>query len=206
MESILFWTLLITALGIVLLLLLLIASERELKRQRAESTWLREKLKPGAALGHPDDVPDGSREENRADSARIAALEEELRASQEATAGMQTELERLQNENAGLRHETSQYAIGSPPLGRQPQSTTAAPEADEPGDSASLHQPFENKRRWRVLFGTSAIALLLAGGAGLYFRAPARQLTSPAVELLMKTLFFVPLKAKRSLVRPSMFL
>ena len=114
METILVWTLVITAIAILLMLIMLIASERELKRKNAEVEAL---LSRHQATGVQDTVEcistEQPAEKHKVRDTEITALNRRMQSTIDT---LQTELQRLRAENAGLSQKSKEIrGQGTPP-------------------------------------------------------------------------------------------
>ncbi len=163
METILVWTLVITAIAILLMLIMLIASERELKRKSAEVEAL---LSRYQANGVEDSVEyisaEQSAEEHKARYTEITALNQRLQSTIDT---LRTELQRLRAENAGLRQKSKEIRGQGTTLSRG----AASPKFPTFTLRTAGRRSKTQKRKWRNTFAVSAASLLLMAGVTVYF-------------------------------------
>ena len=179
METILIWTLMIAAVAIVSMLVLLIASERELTRNRVETESLRAKLENAGAAVNP--LPDTG----AAISEEVARLSEQVRANEVVIATMQCELEALRAENSWLKQEVAAYQVKSPETETH-LAESVTTQIDRPAHVPPVTRLDLGPRRSRLIFPATAVALLLVALVSIFFarsrttHTPARQAESPA--------------------------
>jgi hypothetical protein len=167
MESILVWTLAIAALAIISMLVLLIASEREVIRKRLEVESLRMKLERGATMAEAsgNQLHDGGTEV----SAEVAALTEQVRSNEVAIATMQCELEALRAENSWLKQGAASYQSKEPGSGSQPAESLSSPRGERSAARAADHRLSLSPRKSRLIFPAAAVVLLLVAWVSVYF-------------------------------------
>jgi hypothetical protein len=165
MESILVWTLAIAALAIISMLVLLIASEREVIRKRLEVESLRMKLERGATVAGAsvNQLHDGGTEV----SAEVAALTEQVRSNEVAIATMQCELEALRAENSWLKQGAASYQSKEPGSGSQPAESLSRGERS--AARAADHRLSLSPRKSRLIFPAAAVVLLIVAWVSVYF-------------------------------------
>ena len=176
MESILVWTLIIAAAAIVAMLVLLIASERDIKRKSAEIDSLRGKLKQAelALQG-----PSPALLEGAGVSAEVAALTEQVRSNEIAIATMQCELEALRAENSWLKQESGGYPAKSPDL------QTRAPESLPPSRAEESNARIADYRldlppqKSRLMFPVAGFAFFIIALVSVYFARDWQNTTVP---------------------------
>ena len=186
METILVWTLVIAAIAIVLMLALLIASEREAKRVRAELRRLRAASQSeDAAI---DARPDSLSAKDRQLTAKVSALTEQLQSKQAVMARMQGEVEALRAENNWLRLETEPHQAQRSDPEAQVFESAPKPRINDPIAGAADHRFGERRHKTRPIYAAAVVVLLLAG-AVIYFMDRGRSrtfesasLTTPPVE------------------------
>jgi hypothetical protein len=175
-ETILVWTLIIAAVAIVAMLAMLIAAERDLQRQRAETETLRAGIESASrgratAAGREDNA--GAISEV---SAELSALREQLQASQAALANKQAELDQLRAENGLLGLRTAGYR------GESSELMKPAAESDrttQHGDSTAFpvgHPPNQPRIGSQHPYAAMFAVLVLVGGASLYFNGAWRDI------------------------------
>ncbi len=175
METILAWSLVIAAIAIVSMLVLLIASEREVKRKRLEADSLRAKLESAAPadegganlLVHHGTVV----------SAEVARLTEQVRANEVAIATLQCELESLRAENSWLKQESGAYQIQNreaEPGGRE----HTLPAQDERLSALPADFRLDSGRsKSRLIVPAGVVALFLIALVGVFFARGRTALT-----------------------------
>jgi hypothetical protein len=176
-ETILVWTLIISAVAIVAMLAMLFAAERDLQHQRTETEALRasiERARSGRATAASPEDNSGITTEV---SAELTALREQWQGSQAALANMQVKLDRLQAENDRLRQAkpggyAESYEVTTPAA----ESALTAPLRDSTVRAAD-RRPNQFRRRSRLLYGATFAVLLLVGGASLYLNGASRETT-----------------------------
>ena len=170
MESLLVWTLVIAAMAIVFMLVLLISSEAELKRKRAEIASLRSRYEAtGATIEVDSDVTAGA---NRVPSAETAALTEQLQSSQADIETMWTELERLRAENTELGRENARIQAESAELRAQSVEHESAPQPSLSAAPVVEYRRQHQRQNGRAVYAVSAVALLLVAAVSFYFARP----------------------------------
>ena len=169
MEIILVWTLVIAAIALVIMFALLIASERELKRKRAEVESPRsrsDETGSGARIEVHREVTAGRKREPYAE---IAALREQLQSSQADVETLWIELERFRAENGRLRQESARYRPESPEPGAQIAESVSSAPVEEPAGRAADQRPIEIQQDRRPMYAAAAVVVLLAAGAASYY-------------------------------------
>jgi hypothetical protein len=170
MESILVWTLVIAAIAIVLMLVLLISSERELKGKRAEIALLRSRYKAsgtGATSEVDSEVTAGA---NREPYAEIAALTDQLQSSRADIETMWTELGRLRAENARLGRENARIQAESAERIAQLVEHSGVPQPSVRDAPVAQYRRQKQPHNGRAVYMASAVALLAA--VSVYFVLP----------------------------------
>jgi hypothetical protein len=182
METLLVWTLIIAAMAIVSMLLLLIASEREARRQWFEAESLRAKLEsPGTAF----EGPTSSADEGTGIGTEVTRLTEQVHANEVAIATMQCELEALRAENHWLKRECAAFQAKSPGPDTHVTEPIPMPQIKQTARSSDYSLD-AGPRRSRLTIPATAVALLLVALVGLYLAGdrttlpPARQAESRA--------------------------
>jgi hypothetical protein len=166
METILVWTLVIAAIAIVSMLVLLIASEREVNRTRREAESLRATLESANAV---PERPNLLVDESTGISAEMPRLIEQVRANEIAIATMQCELEALRAENSWLKQESAPYQSKSAaPEALVPESIVT-PQLEPPDPRAADFRLDLSPRRNRLIFPAAAAALLLIALVSVFF-------------------------------------
>jgi hypothetical protein len=167
----------ISAVAIVAMLAMLIAAERDLQRQRAETEALRasiERASSGRATAAGPEDNSGVISEV---SAELTALGEQWQASQAALANMQLELDRLRAENGRLRQETAGgHAESYEVTTLAAESVRTAPLRDSAARAAD-RRPNQSRRGSRLLYAATFAVLILVGGASLYLNGAWRETT-----------------------------
>ena len=167
METMLVWTLVIAAIAIIIMLALLIASERELKRKRADVESLRsrsDETGSGARIEAHREVTAGR---NREPYAEIADLREQLQSSQADVETLWIEVERLRAENSRLKQESARYRSERPELGAQIAESAPSAPVEEPAVGAADQRPIEIQQDRRPMYAAAAVVVLLAAGAAI---------------------------------------
>ena len=163
METMLVWTLVIAAIAIILMLALLIASERELKRKRADVESLRsrsDETRSGARIEAHREV---TARRNREPYAEIAALTEQLQSSRADVETLWIKVERLRAENDRLKQESARYRSERPELGAQIAESAPSAPVEEPAVGAA-----DQRRTW---VGEAVVVLLAACAVTYYTEA-----------------------------------
>lgn len=160
METMLVWTLVIAAIAIIIMLALLIASERELKRKRAEVESLRSRSDETGSGARIEAHREVTARRNRESYAEIAALTEQLQSSQADVETLWIEVERLRAENSRLKQESVRYRSERPELGAQ---------IAESASSVPVEEPFVRAADQRRTWVGEAVVVLLAAGAATYY-------------------------------------
>jgi hypothetical protein len=167
METILVWALIIAAIAIIAMLVLLIASEREVNRKRLEVESLSSRLaSAGATL---DARANLLADQGTAIPSGMARLTEQVRANEVAIATMQCELEALRAENSWLKQECAAHQIKSsgPEIVMRAESTPA-PQVEQTERAADFRLDL-GPRRSRFMFPATAAALLLIALVSVFF-------------------------------------
>ena len=167
MESILVWTLAIAALAIVSMLVLLIASEREVNRKRLEVESLKMKLERGATVAEAggNQLAEGGTEV----PAEVAALIEQVRSSEVAIATMQCELEALRAENSWLKQGAAGHQSKEPELESHPAESLSTPYGERSAARAADQRLSLSPRKIRLAVPAAAVVLLLVAWVSVYF-------------------------------------
>ncbi len=162
METILVWALVIAAIAILLMLILLIASERDLKRKTAEVEALRSRYRAtGEDSSGETTSAKQSGAENSAVYTEISALNEQL---QSTINTLEAELERLRAENTGLSQTNKEIRSARKPPAQSGASSKFAAFTLR----ASGHRRNRPRGKRRAVFVGSVAALLLLTGAAIF--------------------------------------
>jgi anti-sigma-K factor RskA len=181
MESILFWTLVIAAVAIILMLALLIASERELKRTRAELGTQPSAFESADAANDTPTDPLGAEDQQL--RAEVAALTEQLRSSQAIIARMRAEIQALRAES--WRREESV------PRRTESFEAEAMPSApvEKPIALYAKHRFGKGRHKIRPMYVAGAIVILLAVVAAFSYtgkrfakKPELAQIATPAIQ------------------------
>jgi hypothetical protein len=177
MESILVWILVIAAIAILLMLALLISSERELKRARAELLTTRPKSESAAAAVPPAARPDMQDTKDQQLAANVAALTLQLQSKEAAMARMRGEIEALRAENNSLQLETTPRHAQRP--GQEARAVANAPsrQVAKPIIRTTIYRSGAFRHQSWPAYGAGAAVLLLAAGGAIYLK-DARQYKS----------------------------
>jgi hypothetical protein len=167
MESILVWTLIIAAVAIVSMLVLLIASERDVRQKGAEVASLRGKLEQAnlAVEARANPVLD----QTTGVSVQVAALTEQVQSNEVAIASLQCELEALRAENTWLKRQSSAYGATSADAQLAVAEIMPISRAEPSSPQVTSHHVDLDPRQSRVTFSLIAFALLLVGLVSIYF-------------------------------------
>ena len=169
METMLVWTLVIAAIAIIIMLALLIASERELKRKRADVESLRSRSDETGSGARIEAHREVTARRNREPYAEIAALTEQLQSSQADVETLWIEVERLRAENSRLKQESARYRSERPELGAQIAESAPSAPVEEPAVGAADQRPIEIQQDRRPMYAAAAVVVLLAAGAATYY-------------------------------------
>jgi hypothetical protein len=169
MASILVWALIIATIAIVSMLALLIASEREVKRQRLEIASLKTRLESAgpAVAGQAKRLIAGESEL----SAELASLIEQLRFSEVSIATMQCELEALRAENSWLKQERAAHPPQKPTRETSGTDTITAAQVQQGNVHAGDYRLDLGPHRTRLIFPIAAAALSLMALVSVFFAA-----------------------------------
>jgi hypothetical protein len=176
MESVLVWTLVIAALAILLMLALLISSERELRRTRAELLTTRPKSE-SAAAAVPAARPGAQDTEDQQLAAKVAALTLQLQSKEAAMARMRGEIEALRAENNSLQLETTPRHAHRSGLEARAVANAPGRQVAKPIIRTAIHRSGAFRHPSWPAYGAGAAVLLLAAGGAIYLK-DARQYKS----------------------------
>jgi hypothetical protein len=176
METLLIWALVIAAIALVSILLMLLAAERELKRQRLEIGALKKSLPAGPDTLAPPPAPGNHKAGSSPD---LDGSAEQVRANEITIANMQCEIEALRAENSWLKRQSPADETTDAPLRRffflPSRAQTDAP--------ANTRLDLRSQKSSLLLPG-SAAALLVIALVSLFFARGRPILNSPAVRTI----------------------
>jgi hypothetical protein len=205
-ETILVWTLVISAIAIFALLLLLIASERELKRHRLETETLRAKLARPTVAREP--TADPSMTQTGPISPDLPKLTEQLRANEVAIATLQCELEALRAENSWLKQESAPSRMLAPKSESSKGERVSAPaQAEQPRARRGNFPSNLRRRKRRFIFPVAAAAVLLVALVSLLLGrgSPPVEPVSPANLATDSQMSLAPASAVTTSAEPNDF-
>jgi hypothetical protein len=162
METLLIWALVIAAIALITMLLMLLASERELKRQRLDIAALKKRLKaPNDTVSSPQSPGNHA----SGSSPELDSSAEQVRANEITIANMQCEIEALRAENSWLKRQSPTHETANAPVRRffswPSRAQSYAPSCDTASDLGS--------RKSSLVLPASAAAILVMALASLFF-------------------------------------